>query len=74
MSFLNVAQQIIFDRLTGNLGTSVSIFDTAPFLPEGAPATSFPYAVIGNDTSVAFDTDDQVGAEITVTEIGRAQV
>jgi len=67
MSFLNVAQQIIFDRLTGNLGTSVSIFDTAPFLPEGAPATSFPYAVIGNDTSVAFDTDDQVGAEITVT-------
>lgn len=67
MSFLNIAQQIIFDRLTGNLGSGVSLFDTAPYLPEGAPATSFPYVVIGNDTSASWDTDDQLGAEITVT-------
>jgi len=39
MSFLNIAQQIIFDRLTGNLGSGVSLFDTAPYLPEGAPST-----------------------------------
>lgn len=67
MSFLNIAQQIVFDRLTGNLGTGVTIFDTAPFLPEGAPGTTFPYVVMGNDTAAPFDTDDQVGSEITVT-------
>lgn len=67
MSFLNIAQQIIFDRLTGNLGVGVSLFDTAPYLPEGAPSTSFPYVVMGNDTSASWDTDDQLGAEITVT-------
>ena len=67
MSFLNIAQQIIFDRLTSNLGSGVSLFDTAPYLPEGAPSTSFPYVVIGNDTSAPWDTDDQVGGEITVT-------
>jgi hypothetical protein len=67
MSFLNIPQQIIFDRLTGNLGVGVSLFDTAPYLPEGAPSTSFPYVVMGNDTGVSWDTDDQLGAEITVT-------
>ena len=67
MSFLNIAQQIIFDSLTGNLGSGVSLFDTAPYLPEGAPSTSFPYVVMGNDTAVAFDTDDQLGATITVS-------
>ena len=67
MSFLNIAQQIIFDRLTGNLGAGVALFDTAPYLPEGAPATNFPYVVMGNDTSVAWDTDNQVGGEITIT-------
>jgi len=67
MSFLNIAQQIIFARLTGNLGSGVSLFDTAPYLPEGAPNTSFPYVVMGNDTAVAFDTDDQLGATITVS-------
>ena len=67
MSFLNIAQQIIFDRLTGNLGAGVALFDTAPYLPEGAPVTTFPYVVMGNDTSDAWDTDNQVGGEITVT-------
>jgi len=67
MSFLNIAQQIIFDRLTGNLGSGVTLFDTAPYLPEGAPATTFPYVVMGNDTGAPFDTDDTVGGEITVT-------
>jgi hypothetical protein len=65
--FLNVAQQIIFDRLTGQLGSGVSLFDTTPFLPEGAPATTFPYVVLGNDDATAWDTDDTLGAEVVVT-------
>lgn len=67
MSFTNAAQQIVFDRLTGQLGAGVSLFDTPPFLPEAAPDTSFPYVVIGNDTLVAWDTDDATGVEVTVT-------
>lgn len=67
MSFLNTAQQLVYDRLSGALGVGVTIFDNAPFLPEAAPSTTFPYVVLGNDTSVAFDTDDTVGAEVTVT-------
>lgn len=67
MSFENIAQQIIFDRLTGQLGAGVTLFDTAPFLPEGAPSTTFPYVVIGNDTAVAWDNDTNVGAEFTIT-------
>lgn len=63
--FENVAQQIIFDRLNGAL--SCNVWDTTPYLPEGMPATSFPYCVIGNDTLAAWDTDDTVGGDVTVT-------
>ncbi len=63
--FENVAQQIVYSRLNGAIGCPV--FDTAPFLPEAAPGTTFPYCVIGADTLVAWDTDDMRGAECTVT-------
>lgn len=65
MSFENVAQQIIFSRLTGAL--SCTVWDTPPFQPEGAPSNAFPYCVIGQDTLVAWDNDSFVGAECTVT-------
>jgi hypothetical protein len=64
--FLTTAQQIVFDALNGNL-TGCAVFDTAPFLPEGAPDTTFPYCVIGNDTAVSYATDDNRGREITLT-------
>ena len=64
-AFITAAQEIVFSRLNGNL-TGCQVFDTAPFLPEGAPATTFPYCVIGDDTMTAWETDDTVGAEITI--------
>jgi hypothetical protein len=67
MSFENTAQEFVFGRLSGFLGAGVTVFDTAPYLPEGEPATSFPYCVIGNDTATAWDTDDQQGASVTLT-------
>ena len=63
--FMNTAQQIVFDRINGNIGATV--FDTAPFLPEAAPDTTFPYVVIGNDQGAPWDTDDTIGSAITVT-------
>lgn len=65
-AFTTAAQELVFTALSGNM-TGCSVFDTAPFLPEGAPATTFPYCVIGNDTVRAWDTDDVRGAEITLT-------
>lgn len=64
--FLTPAQQIIFAALNGNL-TGCQVFDTAPFLPEAAPANAFPYVVIGDDTQAPWDTDDTLGADMTIT-------
>lgn len=65
MSFELVAQQAIFTALDGQVGATV--YDYVPDLPSGQPAANFPYVVIGNDTFVAWDTDDQLGAEVTIT-------
>ncbi len=66
LNLTTAAQALIFRRLNGHL-TGCQVFDTAPFLPEGAPASTFPYCVIGEDTFSAWDTDDTRGAQATVT-------
>jgi len=65
-AFTTTAQELVFVALDGKL-TSCTVFDTAPFLPEGAQSTSFPYCVIGNDTTEPWDTDDTRGTEISLT-------
>lgn len=64
-AFTTAAQELVFTALNGNL-TGCGVYDTVPYLPEGAPATSFPYCVIGSDTLRPWDTDDSRGAEITL--------
>ena len=59
------AQRAVFDTLDGALGCQVH--DSVDFLPEGVPATGFPYCVIGHDTARAWDADDLLGAQVTVT-------
>lgn len=58
MKMLDI-QQAIFDKLTAEL--SVPVFDHVP------QETHYPYAVVGDDTSTPFDTDDSTGTEATVT-------
>lgn len=65
MSFETAAQQIVFDALDGVI--SCSVYDDPPSLPEGMPRSGFPYVVIGDDTSIAWDTDDTLGKELTQT-------
>lgn len=65
MSFETVAQQAVFTALSGQI--SATVYDDVPILPSGQPVANFPYVVIGNDTLLAWDTDDQLGAEITLT-------
>jgi hypothetical protein len=65
VSFELAAQQAIFTALSGEI--SATVYDDVPSLPSGQPAANFPYVVIGDDTFLAWDTDDRLGAEITVT-------
>lgn len=65
MAFATVAQQAIFTALSGHI--SAAVYDDAPDLPAGMPSEAFPYVVIGDDTVEPWDTDDTLGAEVTVT-------
>ncbi len=65
MSFETVAQQIVYDALDGNI--TAGVYDDVPYLPEGMPRENFPYAVIGDDSTTAWDTDDTLGKEVEIT-------
>jgi len=63
MSFETVVQTAIFTALNGNI--SAGVYDDVPYLPDGMPSSSFPYVVVGDDSSVMWDTDDTQGQEVT---------
>ena len=65
MSYETAAQLAIFAALDGNI-SGLTIYDDVPMLPDGTPDANFPYAVIGDDTLNAWDTDDKTGAKISV--------
>jgi len=52
-------QKAVYAVLSGAL--SVPVYDHVP------QDTKYPYVVVGDDTSVPFDTDDSLGSESTVT-------
>ncbi len=52
-------QKAVFTVLTSAL--NVPVFDNVP------QDTKYPYVVVGDDTSVPWDTDDSTGTEATVT-------
>jgi hypothetical protein len=64
MSFETAAQQIVYTALAGNI--TANVYDDVPYLPEGMPRNNFPYVVIGDDDTSAWDTDDTLGKEIDV--------
>ncbi len=63
--FDTTAQQAIYTTLNGNI--SATVYDNVPVLPSGQPAANFPYVNIGDATTEPWDTDDQLGAVVTVT-------
>ena len=64
MSFETAAQQIVYTALAGNI--TANVYDDVPYLPEGMPRNNFPYVVIRDDDTSAWDTDDTLGKEIDV--------
>jgi hypothetical protein len=65
MSFESAAQEAIFAALNNTL--PCRIYDAPPGLPAGQPEADFPYVVIGDDTTRPWDTDDSLGATVTIT-------
>lgn len=65
MPFELAAQQAIYTALNGNI--TATVYDDVPMLPSGQPLSNFPYVVIGGDTFLPWDTDDQLGSNITLT-------
>jgi hypothetical protein len=58
-------QKAIYARL-GESSELPDIYDNVP-QKDGRISAAWPFVVIGDDTSIAWDTDDSVGAEATVT-------
>ncbi|MES2182871.1 MAG: DUF3168 domain-containing protein [Pseudomonadota bacterium] len=70
MSFEFVVQKALFDLLVGNLSVgsvAVGIYDDIPQPEDAGAAALFPYIVVGDDHVLQWDTDTELGAEITAT-------
>mgnify|MGYP001360623881 CR=1 FL=1 len=64
MALMLNAQKMIYDRLTTAL-PGQRVYDDVPNLPDGQPASDFPYITVGDDMEVPWDTDDTLGSDIT---------
>lgn len=58
-------QKAIYALLSGSSDLP-EIYDNVP-QKDGRITATWPFVVIGEDTSIAWDTDDSVGAEATIT-------
>ena len=62
MSFETVVQQVIYDKLAGDL--SYSVYDE---VPQSSNSTDFPYVTIGEDSLTASDTDTELMQRVSIT-------
>ncbi len=70
MSFEITVQKALYDRLSTDsaiLTKAVGVFDEVPQALDSGSPDIFPYVVIGDDQTIAWDTDTELGAEITAT-------
>lgn len=64
--FLNPVQAAIFTRLSAAV-SSAAIYDDVPDMRDGQPDDLYPYVVIGEDVSTAWDTDNSTGSTVLIT-------
>lgn len=70
MSFENAIQVAIYQTLASDstlMALVTGVYDTAPQALDAGAAANFPYVTIGEDTHVEWDTDTELGADVTVT-------
>jgi hypothetical protein len=70
MSFENAIQVAIYQTLSSDstlMASVTGVYDTAPQALDAGAADNFPYVTIGEDTHIEWDTDTELGADVTVT-------
>lgn len=70
MSFETVTQQVVIDRLKTYaviVTEKIPVSDDVLQPSDSGDAKNFPYIVIGDDAFVEWDTDTELGVEVTVT-------
>ena len=70
MNFELLAQQAIYEKLLANndiVARSIPVYDEVPEPCDSGSLENFPYIVVGDDQSAAWDTDTELGADITAT-------
>lgn len=70
MDYATAIQTAIYSALTSNstLMTMVTgVYDSVPQAADSGRGDDFPYITIGEDTLVEWDTDTEVGADVTIT-------
>ena len=65
MSHEIAIQKAVYALLSGD-SDMPEVYDNVP-QKDGRITASWPFVVVGEDTSIAWDTDDSVGAEATIT-------
>lgn len=70
MSYETAVQDAIYDALTGNSSLMAMIrgvYDSVPQATDAGSGSSFPYITIGEDTVNEWDTDTELGADLSIT-------
>lgn len=64
------AQKAIYEALTASaalMAMVVDVYDCTPQADDSGSGAAFPYVTIGDDSVMGWDTDTELGAEITLT-------
>ena len=70
MSYESAVQDAIYDALTGNsslMARIKGVYDSVPQATDPGSSAAFPFVTIGEDTVNEWDTDTELGADLTIT-------
>ena len=70
MSYEYAIQDCIADTLKSDsplMAMVQGVYDSVPQANDAGSGSSFPYVTIGEDTHVEWDTDTELGADVTIT-------
>jgi len=70
MAYESAVQDSVYDALKANSALSaavVGVYDAVPQAADSGSGSAFPYVTIGEDTAIEWDTDTELGADLTIT-------
>lgn len=70
MGFETSLHEAVFGKLSGDAGVTAlvtGVYDNVPQSDDSGAGTAFPYLTVGEAAHAAWDTDDSLGSDATVT-------